>query len=324
MAVKVTDIKIYDQFTGTGGGGVRYLNGNVMDEMTAVISFYSYLAALSKNLTFTAAGDTIANADDTDLDSFVTLGFKVGMTIAVENSASNNGTYTITDVQDRVITVAEALVDETAAAADIYDDTPITALDFYYNLLENSQAANYQSLIDKSAVQRYTASGLDASVTTPVNMQVSSYSRAWVPNAITNEATGETNQVFVKGVSIANHKQSFTIEHKFRVAPFWLADQLNNFENGVPPEYLSEGKALRYLCKMDAKFDAIDPNIPHTGGDEATKGISSWLNANNIRTKSEYYVDSISYTDNATAAELDKLDYDKVIDCVVVIKSRSG
>src|SRR3972149_7212817 len=222
MSVVVTSKSFTDEFTGTGGGGVSYLNGGVLSKMEATIDFYSFLAAQNKILTFDAATKTITNSNETDTSSFLddeTLlgkGFKVGMIIAVEGTVSNNGAYTITAVEERIITVAEALINETDTDCSIFDDTPITALDLYYNLIENKLPESYLSLTDRDAIQRFTVDGIDATVTgTTKHMMISSSSFGWVTNTLTNPITGSTNEVTIVGMGITAHKQKFRIKQKF-------------------------------------------------------------------------------------------------------------
>lgn len=66
------------------------------------------LAAAGRTLTFATADDTITASTG----SFITDGYRVGQTLVVAGTASNNGNKTITDVTALVITVAENLTDE--------------------------------------------------------------------------------------------------------------------------------------------------------------------------------------------------------------------
>lgn len=74
-------------------------------------------------LDYDAATKTITRASG----SFVTDGFVTGRTITVTNSSRNNGTYTLTNVTSTVLTVAEALVDETVATSTVTMASAITA-----------------------------------------------------------------------------------------------------------------------------------------------------------------------------------------------------
>lgn len=330
MSVIITSVTHYDEFTGLAGGGVSYPNGGVMNKMQAVIEFYTFLSRENKNLIFDAATKTITNNDPDDTSSFIqnpdgTPAFRPGMIIEVEDTVSNNGTYTIASATATVITTVEALVNETDTDCSFYDDTPITALDFYYNLIDNTAQENYISLTDKGAIQRFTVDGLDATdLATTLNMLVSSASFGWVTNEITNLNTGETSEVTIIGMDITDHKQYFKITHTYWIAPFATRDQLINFQRRFSPDYFADVNALKYICKLDAKFSFTDPDIPHTGKLIDTNGLTNWFDQNNIRSLPDYYVETITYADASDSSSIDVMDFNKVNDVVVTLKSRNG
>lgn len=122
---------------GDGGGGGAYVVGDVitMDDGTTItvdaidgnadITEFSITTSSTStserteriigannytDLTFAATGSTITQNGGTD---FITDGFLIGMKIIVDGTTSNDGYYTISDIATGVITVAEALVNET-------------------------------------------------------------------------------------------------------------------------------------------------------------------------------------------------------------------
>ena len=333
MSFIFTDISFTDEFTGAGGGGVPYINGGVLSKHIATIQGYFYLAYLNKTLTFNAATKTITNADVLDLTSFlddgnlIRKGLQPDRTIEIEGSASNDGTYTIDTISEdgRTITTVEALINEVSVSGvSIFDDTPVTALDFYYNLIPLTSQESYLSLTDRQAIQRFIADGLAANVTTPVNMLVGSSSFGWVTNTITNTTTGETSEVTVEGADWVFHQQKFKIIQQFSIAPFATAAQIQNFQNISAPDYFRDGNALKYICRIDGKFSFTDPEIPHTGASTDMRGLTNWFNENNIRTRAEYYLDSVVYADGMTGDPLTSLDIEKSVDITITIKSRTG
>lgn len=321
MSVVVTARTFYDEFTGTGGGGVDYLNLGVTNKGVCKIEFYTYLAALNQRLTFDSASKTITNSNTLDNTSFIQNGWKVGMTIAVENTVSNNGTYTITRVQDRIITVAEALVDELDEDCDFYDDTPITDLDFYFNIVPNVSQETYASLSDKGTIQRFIATGLDASDATPINFKVGTNSWAWVTNNIIDTDTGETDEITIEGAGISAHKQSFIIYQTFSVAPFWTTAQFSNFQNNLPPDYYMLPSNMKHIFRCDAKFNS-GSMIPHTGGITNEAGLSCWFNANNQNRRIDYSIKSVAYS--IAGNSVDEIDIKQTTDVTIVIRSNSG
>ena len=366
MSIVINNRTFTDEFTGAGGGGVDYLNGNVLGKMTVEIDFYSYLAVTGMSLQFTATENTITNANDLDFTDFISQGWKVGMIIGVDGTNFNDGAKTITAVTARVITVAEALVTELdmgsgESGCSLFDDTPITALDYYYNLVENSSIYSpasqdliqqlqtaaalsivnpnkninsydeYLSLTDKGAIQRFTVDGLDYTSATPKNMFVASISSGWVTNTLTNPDTGETSEVTIVGLGTdglggasVTHQQWFRITQTFHIAPFALREQVSNFQKNIAPDYFQDTKALKHICRIDGKFSSTDPNIPHSGSLTDINGLTNWFDQNNIRKRPDYYVDSITYTDDATSLALDRLDLDKIVSVLITLKSRAA
>lgn len=323
MATYITDIIHYDEFSEEPGGGTSYLNGNVGGKHISTIEGYFYRAALDKYLRFSPDG-TIENINELDGDSWIDLGFVVGATISVSGSASNDGTYILTGVTDTVLSTGETFVDEDAESVDIYDDTQVTCVDFYYNIIENSEGENYYSKTDAGAIQRFNNTSYDATgeVGSPQNMFVSSDSWGWVTNTLVDTNTGETDQVRITNVETVAHKQYFLINHIFFIAPFWLNDQVQNFENEVPPDYLNSGRSLKYIARVDGNTSCGCGDANHTGSATSPNGCVAWFDQNNKKTRADYYCESITYFDGAT--ELDALDINKVVTVTITLKSRTG
>jgi len=327
MGVVVTN-RAYDLPDYASTGTTPYLPGAVGDRVKCVIDFYVQWKIEEYRMEFDTSDDSITLINDFQADNFVEQGFVVGDEIEVTGTASNDGTYTIDSFSDdgRTIYTVENLVDETAESANVYGTTAITALDFFYNCIENSAQESYYSLTDTKAVQRYIASGIDASDTlSAVNMRVGSESFAWVTHEILDTDTGETDQVYIIGQGIsADFKQQFRITQYFLITPLWLAEQRTNFTNDEPPSYFQPGHALKHIVKMDAKFLATDPYVYHTGNAIDVNGFTSWFNRNPVESRPEYYLDSISYVDDITTDAVDRPDIGRKTNVTAVIKSRTG
>lgn len=332
MAFYPGEIKIYDEFTGESGGGVPYLNGGVLGKHLAVIPGYFYLAYKGKFLRFASADKSITNINELDFTSFKDdgvnkgNGLAKGRIITFENAhPENNHSFTIDSISEdgRTIYVEEPVFDDDAESADVYDDTIIEAMDFYYNIIPNNSEESYISLTDKGAIQRFTIDGLYASDPSPLNMRISSSSWGWVTNKITNETTGETDEVTVEGGEIVGHKQYFTIRQYFKIAPFALAEQIHNFQDASVIDSFKGANALKYIFRVDGKFDFTDPNIPHTGGISNINGLSNWFNQNNIKSRPEYYFDSVTYK-NLDDETLETIDINNITKVAITIKSRNA
>ncbi len=321
-----TSRKFYDEFTGSGGAGVTYLNALQGDKITTVIEGYFAWNILDQKFIFDAATQTITIwyspvSGAAQPKSFIERGFKLGDTIEIVGSPSNNGTYTIAAITDKVITTAQALVSETAPSASIHGTTLITNLDLYYDLIENSSTkSDFVSATDKETVQRYSATGLDAAVATPVGMTIGSKSNAWVTDIL----TGNVGEGVVEGTGIADYKQSFKITQVFYMTRIWTDELIQNFANRQPPSEFQKNKHLKYICKVDGKFDQYDPEISHTGSLAQQKGATAWFNQSNIQDAPEYSLGSIQYQDDVTLEYLDQLEGSIVNLVTVSIQSRSG
>jgi len=326
MAVIITSRKFYCEYLGIGGGGTDYLQGSVGDKMRCDIEFYVKWSAENKKLDFLAADDTITNANDLDPSSFIDTGFRTGDTLVVEGTTFNNATFTILTVEERVITVTAGLANESAEDAGLFGTTPVTALDFYYNIIPNTSREDYLSLQDPGALQRYTVNGINAGdIITVKNMFIGSDSFAWVTHTFVDETTGETAQVTIKGQGItADHRQKFIISQTFFITPVWLTEQVNNFAGRTIPALFEDRRSVKHIARMDAKFASTDPEIPHTGSIFNRDGMVAWFNQNAVGSRPEYYIDSIVYTDDITGFPVTVPDLNRKTNVTVVIKSRSN
>lgn len=322
MAFITTSRKFYDQITGTGGGGVSYLNSCVGDKMTCVIEGYFSWSFEVVNLTFVAATNKISLTQNASGEgrTFIQQGFKEGDAIEIAGTTSNDGTYTIVTISDRYITTVESIVDEVVDAANIYGTTLITAMDFYYNILPNQNSGTYASRTDKGTLQKYSVAGLDAAVVTPVYMNVGTDSYGWV----TDTLTGDVSTVKIEGVSNTDHKQSFKITQTFYHAPIWTRELFLNFVNRRSPDEYMNGNSLKHIFRVDGKFDYYSPMIAHSGGIENVNGNSAWFNQNSVGQKPEYKVVSVVYEDDVTSTVVSKIDFQKKTNVTIIVASRSG
>lgn len=315
----------YNRFTGTGGGGISNLAVGVGGAVRVIESVFFYRAIESVRFLFTASDKTIYILDDSEGQSFSNAGFKVDYTITVDGSASNDGDFTIESISydGRTITVAETVVDETIESCSIYDTTPVTDINLLYNLIENSDAPTYYSKTDADTQQVYTIGNLDASDTIhETSFRVLTKSRGWVTNEIDNDDTGETSEVTIIGGGITNFRQYFTIEHNFKVAPFYTVDQYNNFLNGTPPDYYKGAHSLKYITRIEARYDPTNPEPDNIAEKTDEPGTGSWYGEANFGRKPEFYSTDITYgIGGDSVTELD-VSQDVLVD--ITFKSVSG
>lgn len=313
MSVYIDSISFADEYTSAGGGGVAFLLGSVGDKITATINLTIKWNSLSIPVVFNATNQTITRTDN---GSFIRDGFRDDDTFTVVDSSSNNGNKVIDTVTDLVITTVGALVNETSVGVTLHGTTPVTALDFYYNLIENTAAEDFTSLSDRETKQKFNVSGLSdsmaaATFTTPTN------SKGWINGSATID-----DGVFT------TYEQKYVITHTFFITPLFLASQLANLQNGLPPapDYFKNGNALKYICQLDAKFSNIDPNITHTSEGLFTfkYGNTGWFDEFLNGIDPEYTLESIAYTDADTGDDMDSIDFGKETDVTIRISSATG
>jgi hypothetical protein len=327
MATIITSKLFYDAFTDIGGGGVSWLNMNVCDRVKVIIEGYVEWNLKNVRVQFTAVDNTIEIVNELDQRTWSGQEFKIGDTVTIVGTSSNDGDVTITaiSVDDRTITVAEALTTEFSGDATFHGVTAITSFDFYYNLITNQGVEDYQSFIDEGTIQRFRVTGFDASDTLHyLNFTIPTKSIGWSSNTITDALINETDEVQIIGAGISDYKQYFTITQEFDVAPYYLLGQVGNFQNEVPPNYYRFGNSLKYICRIDAKYDAKNPNADHTGSSLTPNGNGSWFDQASGGEKPQYKVTGISYVDNDTSETLTELDPTKNVAITISLESVSS
>lgn len=319
----ITERKFYDEFTGLGGGGVDYLNALQGDKITCIVKGFFYWAVTGVNVNFNSGTKTISlfGLSLGTTNSFLLNGFKIGDSIAIVGSPTNDGTYTIANVTDTVITTVQALNTENGPDSSIYGTTLITDLDYYFDLIDNnSQKSDFVSATDKGTVQKYSATGLDASVATPVSLSIATQSRGWSSDIL----SGNFGEGTVIGVSNAGYKQSFKITTVFYMTRIWTNELINNFSNRSAPEEYKNGNCLKHVCKIDGKFNQYDPIISHTGSLLNQQAATGWFNQSNTQKQAEYTIGSIQYQNDATSEYLTQLEGSIINRVTIMINSASG
>lgn len=327
MAVTLQSLYFFDEFTGLGGGGIEFLAGSIGDKIIAELTVDIKSCAENIPMTFTADGKTIERLDVVTYTipttpfttgfyaSFIQDGFKVGDTIEVVGSDNNDGTYTIVTVTDKIITVAEALVSETMDSSSIYGTTAVTAIDFYYNLIENSVNENYKSLFDTNNSNRFNCPTCAIPMSS-TQMDTVGKSKAWVNGtAYIDDVAYPTAPMYT---------QRFKITHTFFITPLFIAQWKTNNDNSTNPKgFYNDLESLKYVANVEAKYLNLEATPAHTGD------LSLDMNDGNVGYFDEfvngfdanYTLKSIYYTDNASGDSVDSLQYDKATDVEIRITS---
>lgn len=294
MSVKLNSISIATaDFPYAASSNLR---GAVNTKKIATINFEVSWSAESIPGTFTAATKKIKRTDGL---SFKNDGFLVGDTIVIANTAANNGTKTIAAVSDNgdTLTTVEALVDATESSFDVFGETPITAIDFYPALIENAAPISFKDLTDIEFTPRFNTPDANAAGMALTTMSPVGSSKGWLSATAT-----------LDNVSFTDHKQKFTLVHTFEIIPSWLEEWFDAISNGDIPVGNYDGRFnLKYIYKIDAKFDNINPDVPHTSDFVFPNGSTALYDEALGGFDATYTLVSITYKDSVSLDVLDSL-----------------
>lgn len=259
----------------------EYLFGPIGSKITANIMVTVEWAAEDVSFQFSSTDNTITRLDG---GSFILGGFVDGDSLVVTGTASNNFSYVAGSlvVTDSVLYLTGGVTTEGPVTATIRGTTPIVAIDFYPNIIENNSSFNLFHLTDRETVPRYSADSISLFAGTPTLMQIYSNSHGWVSPA-ESVIDGTTSATIYKDTTLSTTtEQIFVIEHTFTITPLFLSNQLDLLKRGNPPAAgtLKDRNCLKYIFTIDAKFDPFNADVPHTsdGNIEFPKGQTGWYN----------------------------------------------
>lgn len=269
MGVKIDSISFDSELT---TGTTDYLLGNVLNSVTATveiaIGWFAFATSGSKIQFAPTSG--YPNPDEIiKCNSSLFTEFQLGDTIAVSGTASNDGSYTIVDkISANEIRLGTALVNELSSTAEIVGTTPITALNYFYNLIENANAPSYISQIDGS-VQKYFAFDLDATDTVTVVNFAGVGDKSWQSGSAT-----------IKGNGTDAYYQYFTITHNFLVIPYYVDGEYSDLIAGIKPYNFDNTNSLKYIAEFEGLYFKTDPNKKQTGAFVSNNGNVGWFDEN--------------------------------------------
>lgn len=310
----------HPDYTYGGTTYTEYLLGAVGLKVNAEIMIQVAWGISNSNMLFTASDDSIEILDG--VTDFYSEGFRIGDTGVISGTASNDNTFTISDMSDdgTIIYVNIALTDETATSATIQGDKAVDSFDFYPNLIENSVELDLFNLTDRETVPHYYADTISSDSGNPTIMKVGSNSHGWVTPS--DRAT-----IYLSGVGTSTN-QVFVINHTFTITPIFVANQLAILQRLNPPAAggFKDRFALKYVFKADAKFSELDPDIVHTTEGNVTfpKGQTGWFNEFVNGRPSVWIKESLLYSDNATGNGLTAIEYCKIVDVEAILQGQDG
>ena len=171
--------------------------------------------------------------------------------------------------------------------------TPLTSLIYNYGLIENSDQYSSNSLVNNENQGWYTLDevgaddGMGGRLTNTVAMEGLGVSNAW-----------ENGSCTVAYVSTANNKQRFQVEHEF-IIPYFVPGGLSDLENDILPTYLQGANSLKYVFEADFRTVISNPNTSKKARVTNVLGSVGGFGENFNGFDTNYYVDSVTYTDNA-------------------------
>lgn len=323
--IKITDIRFTDDYTGLPSGngsdnGVPYLMGNVGDLIYVNIDFLVQWRTLDANIDF--SGNSIIRKDcGIASGSFIQDGFKKGDTIVITGSSDNDGTHTITELTDTVITVQGSLNSGSDTGVNIYGTTLVNYFDFYYNLVGPNDGTNFTSLTDSKAVQKFSGTSNPYYYGSQFTLQPNSTSRAWWNNKIDGV---NSLPVFTDLGYTDDYSQHFKVQFPFLITPLFLANQLQAIKSAFsqsqgtplnsrdfnPVDYFNN-QCLKFIYQIDSKFKVSSPEADHSSAPNTTflNGNTAWFNTffptgtyinGNFISSQQYDIASLPvYTDNS-------------------------
>jgi hypothetical protein len=295
MSIRVTNIAFTNELkTNT----TDWLLANRKDKIVATIDFEVKTVAISS----TSNPFIIKNTDGYLGTHWVTSNnndfadFRVGDTVIIYDRSTASVTAT-TDIIEKLsdnevrMTLATSpygLNTETATV-NIYVTTPITAVRFKWNLIENNEPTNYLSRLTGQLQEAIIEEKLanDTSTTTMLLMG----GKEW-----------QNGTVQIKGVSIGStgeYVSKYQLIHTFFVENFDIFN--DDFDR-----YLN-GNCLKYIYDITALYEFTNPNrLQQTISDEVLGNVGNYdENFNNRPTN--YSISSVVYTD-ATPQTIDAVE----------------
>lgn len=289
-----------------------YFKYNGADYAKAIFTFrISWTASASVSDNFEIVSGIITR----EVGSFIDDGFIAGDTVDIfDGGVVVHSDEVISAVTDSQIVLVDTSINVSSSETmEVKGKTPLTGFNFNYNLLNNSDPFTAENLQD-GATMSYEINDVGAG---------SPRSTAFVDGDYTGSPlTGKTGSFKIKFVQdIDAYTQEFQFEHIFRNFPFYLADESGTFATSNI-SLLTGSNSFKYSFELRAggqssqnpnelKIVLEDSHLGNTGGfDETFNGGGA-----------NFALESITLTDNATAATVSEIDVLNDTDVQIEINS---
>lgn len=337
MAIIIEERRIRNIDLGDGSSEVTdFLNENIGDvvELEIDIRVESYVKATSAipddggvSIVLDPATELIDEVPDSRYIWCDTPGafedWHEGDKITIDGSQTGQNTsrFILAKISDQLLlTHADWISTETLiVGAYVYNSTLITGIEFFHNLVENDSAATFDSLVDGST-RRAKAIGLSHDVLTNTIMTQMGHKSSQYGDILI-KGNGIGNEGIVQSFPTApDVSQGFTITQTLIIDPLFLANEINDIKNNIPPIYWLNDASLKYVFKVEAGNNINDPNKKKVVVEGEILGNSGWTDENFNTGITNYSVDTstVSYkkADNSPngglelTSDLTKLSFD--------------
>jgi len=286
MSLDVTLREFANEFT---TDKTYYLLGAIGEKITHTKEFQVYWKSVADSIYNPMNHVTGGHEITRTLGSFIKDGFNLNDTIVIIEG-TNTRTGIINIINDTYINYTP--ITGTAPTTNnftIYGNTTLTALTYNYNLIENSEISNYNSLIDGNNCT-WNATGL--------TVGGGVVSAVWGSQYNSNFIGSCTVEKIQDASTLNGWKQKFRIIHTFYLTPFVLAGDKENLQGLIPPDYYKGIKSLKYISSIQAKDSLYNPNKTYGGIDDSLKGDTGWFNQHFAGyNPKEYSLQSVIYKD---------------------------
>ena len=319
MAFIITERKFFNQlangvdFTSNPSVYDTFFKYNAAELCKAVYTFrISWISEASVSDNFEIVGGVITR----ETGSFLDDGFIAGDTLDIFNAGVSIHTdEVISAITDSQIVLVDNTINEAASETmEVKGKTPLTGFNFTYNLLNNGESFTDENLQDGASMV-WSADGVGAgSPSRSTSFIDASYKGS--------PETGKTGSFKIKYVQdIDAYTQEFQFEHIFRNFPFYLADESGTFATSNI-SLLNGANTFTYMFNLRAGgTSSLDPNEQKIVSEFSHLGNSGGFDETFNGGAVNFALESITLTDNATAATVSEIDVLNDTDVAIEINS---
>ena len=338
MGVVIEDIRVTNEFTGTA---TNYLLGNIGDKVTIEVDFRAEEIFVTSNVTdldrIILAPD--ANLINTPNNSDVVYceapnvfeNYRVGDKVQwYSTNAPTPALGTELYIYEKLSNQAFRVHSVGGVPGDtslgqfffdtdsyIYLTTDLTAVNYRWNMIENTSADTFIDAIG-SELNQAKAGGIDNTDTVTV-----------VPMIFDTPVTNNYGTISVKGNGEVTQNggviaQKFTLTHNTIITPFFLAGQFFDLIDGIAPDYLNAANSLKYITSIDVGRNSNDPNFIQTIEFNALDGNVGFYDENFNGNNSKFSIDSVTYKNQAleTISSIELTENSQTVE--IIVKSADG